>query len=81
MARRNRSGVTRTAWLILSLVVAPLICGGCPDVRDGVVGAVERATVAASTENLGNTPQEILQFDLTRSLLGIVFDKLRSQRP
>lgn len=81
MARRHRTVGTRAVWLASCLCIAPILCGGCPDVRNGVVDAVERATVAASTETLGNTPQDILQFDLTRSLLGIFFDKLRSQRP
>lgn len=61
--------------------VTPLLCGGCPDVRNGVVDAFERATIAASTQDLGNEPQDVLQSGLARTFFEIFFDKLRSPRP
>lgn len=59
----------------------PLLCGGCPDVRNGVVDAFERATIVLTTRDLGSDPEDVLQSGLTRTFLEIVFDKLRSQRP
>lgn len=79
MNRRDRwSGRSLVGGIFIA---APLLCGGCPDVRNGVVDAFERATIAVTTQNLGNDPEDILQSGLTRTFLEIVFDKLRSQRP
>lgn len=58
-----------------------LTCGGCPDVRNGLVDAAERAAESAATSGLGNDPAEVLQDGITTTILNIVFDRLRNPQP
>ncbi len=58
-----------------------LLCGGCPDVRNGLLDAGERAAVVAATQGLGNDPAEVLQSGVTSTLIQIFFDRLHKPQP
>lgn len=72
-----RQGVFAVAGLLLA-GSSLLSCGGCPEVRNGVIDALERATVRAATESLGNAPEDLFQETLATSLLGLFFDDIRA---
>ena len=69
---------TRTALPVL--LATPLLAGGCPDVRNGVLDALESATVFALTDRSEQDTPTIFQNDFMRSLVGIFYDELRIER-
>jgi hypothetical protein len=72
---RNLRVSRRSAWLLLA--VGPLLLGGCPDLRDGVVDAFESATISAIGDASSPGTPGVLERGLAGTLARVFFDRLR----
>jgi len=70
--------MTRLGLLTAAAAAAGLSCGGCPEVRNGVIDALERGTIRAATEDLGNTADDLFTDTLVSSMINLFFDDLRA---
>lgn len=75
--RLRQRFVVRTS---LTLGVIPFLLGGCPDVRNGVINAVEAATVVALTDRSEPDTVTTFQNNLMQTLVALFYDRLRIER-
>ena len=78
-AYTSYSPSTRTVLAALFLLL-PLLMGGCPEYRDSVVGAIDRATrsvVLTDTEHL--VAYETARDSIIDSTIGLFFEQLLSE--
>jgi len=61
-------------------LAVPGLTGGCPDVRNGTVDALQAATIVALTDQSQADAVTTFQNGLMRSLVAVFFDHLRIQR-
>lgn len=82
MAHRLSHGLlVRSALGVGALLGGGVLCGGCPDVRNGLVDAAERAAVIAATQEFGNDPVEVLGSGIATTFLDVLFENLRKPQP
>jgi hypothetical protein len=62
---------------LLMVAAGPLLLGGCPDVREGVVSAFEAASIAVVADAANTGPEGVLERGLAGTLLRAFFDIFR----
>lgn len=72
--RKQRRGVRSALGLLAG---GPLLLGGCPDVREGVVSAFEAAAIAAVADEASAGPQGVLERGLAGTVVRAFFDVFR----
>lgn len=60
-----------------ALGLAPLLMGGCPDVRNGIIDAIQTATSAAVAESVDRGAGGVLVRELADALTDALLDRFR----